>query len=63
MSFREVMKMDHDEEPRKESEAEDHKTSRREVLRKAGPAAYVAPGLLLLAVSGKVQLGSPPAPP
>jgi len=55
--------MDNDEEPGKGSEAEDEKTSRREVLRKAGPAAYVAPGLLLLAVPAKAQMGSPPAPP
>lgn len=57
--------MDKDEEPGKGSEvaAEDEKTSRREVLRKAGPAAYVAPGLLLLAVPAKAQMGSPPAPP
>lgn len=57
--------MDKDEEPGKgsEAEAEDEKTSRREVLRKAGPAAYVAPGLLLLAVPAKAQMGSPPAPP
>ncbi len=53
--------MDKDEEPGKGSEvaAEDEKTSRREVLRKAGPAAYVAPGLLLLAVPAKAQMGSP----
>ncbi len=34
--------MDHDEEPRKGSEPEDEKTSRREVLTKARQAAYVA---------------------
>jgi hypothetical protein len=58
MSFCEVMKMEHDEKPEKGTEVEDHKTSRREVLRKAGPAAYIAPGLLLLAVPRKAQIGS-----
>lgn len=55
--------MDNDEKPAKETEVGDEKTSRREVLTKTGQAAYVAPGLILLAISPKVQLGSPPAPP
>jgi hypothetical protein len=35
--------------------------SRREVLKKLGPAAYVAPGLLLLSMPLKAD--SPAAPP
>ncbi len=62
-AFGEVMRMDNDDKPVGETEAEDQKTSRREALAKAGKAAYVAPGLILLAASRKGQPGSPPPPP
>ena len=63
MFLREVMKMDNDAKQAEETKADGEKTSRREVLKKARPAAYVAPGLILLAVSRNAQPGSPPPPP
>jgi len=58
--------MENEAQNRKETEIGENKTGRREILRKAGLGAYVAPTLIMLAVSRKVQVGSvhnPPGPP